>query len=253
MRDAFHERFLSALAGDDAALAPWCDGSAARPGLSIYRNTSAKGCADALVAQFPTVQQVVGADWLSAAAVAHAAAHPPRAASLLMYGADFAEWLAVFPPAAEMPFLADLARLDWLWTEAHLAADAPALDASALTGLTPEGFASHRLVLHPAARFATFADGAPSLWVALRSPGDALRELALDDAAEAMLFVRPGLAIDHRVLSPGTHAFLANCAAGDSLAAAAMAALAAEPGLDLLSAFADLVAAGAFTDLRTLT
>ncbi len=45
-------------------------GPAAEAGLSVYRNTIAKGCADALAAQFPTVERVVGPAWLAAAALA---------------------------------------------------------------------------------------------------------------------------------------------------------------------------------------
>ncbi|MBU1375761.1 MAG: DNA-binding domain-containing protein [Alphaproteobacteria bacterium] len=253
MPDGFHDRFLAAVGGDEAALAPWCAGPAASAGLAVYRNTTAKGAADALAAQFPTVERVVGPAWLAAAAVAHAADHPPRTASLLTYGEAFGGWLTTFPPAADMPFLADLARLDWLWTGAHLAADAPPLEATALARLTPESFARYRLVLHPATRFAGFDDGAPSLWQALQPPGDPPADLELGDAPEGLVFVRPGLDIDHRVIGAGTLAFLAGCGAGESLAAAAMDALAAEPGLDLSTVFAGLVAAGAFTELRTLS
>lgn len=250
MHDAFHERFLAAVAGDTAALAPWCASDAAEAGLSVYRNTAAKGCADALVAQFPTVERVVGPAWLAAATTAHAAAHPPRTASLLAYGEAFPAWLADFPPAAEMPYLAGLAQLDWLWTCAHLAADADPLAPEETAALSPAAFSTHALTLHPATRFAGFKDGTPSLWRALQAPDEPPRILELDDAPEGLLFVRPALDIHHQLIGAGELAFLAACAAGASLLDAAMAALAAEPGLDLSTAFAGLVAAGAFTALR---
>lgn len=253
MRETFHDRFTAALAGDDAALEPWCAGPMAQAGLSVYRNTAAKGCGDALAAQFPTVERVVGPAWLSASAVAHAAAHPPRAASLLAYGEAFADWLIDFPPAAGMPFLSGLAELDWLWTTAHLAADAAPLDSGEVAGLTPAGLEGHGLVLHPATRWAAFDDGTPSLWLALQPPGAPPAELELDDAPEAMLFVRPGLEVQPRIIGAGALEFLRATEAGDSLTSAAVAALAAEPGLDLSATFADLMAAGAFTRLRTIS
>ncbi len=120
----FQDAFSAALAGDDAALAPW---GAEPTGVSVYRNTVAKGCADALVANFPAVAKVTGEAWLSAAAVRHAAERPPAKASLLDHGGDFADWLEGFAPAAAMPFLANLARLDRAWVEAHLAEDAAPL------------------------------------------------------------------------------------------------------------------------------
>jgi hypothetical protein len=252
MPDGFHDAFLTAIAGDPAALSPWCEPAAAEPGLSVYRNSIAKGCADALVAQFPSVERIVGAAWLAAAAAAHAAEQPPRQPSLLAYGQDFPDWLAGFAPAAELPYLADLARMDLMWTAAHLAADAPALDPAAVAALGPEDFASTALVLHPATRFAAFDDSSPSLWRALQPPLDAPTDFELSAEPQGLLLVRPDLEIGHRLAGPGELAFLAACGAGVSLAEAAVRALSAEPRLDLAAAFAGLVAAGAFSALRSL-
>lgn len=253
MRDGFHDRFQAALDGDDMALADWCAGPAAAAGLSVYRNTIAKGCADALVAQFPTVERVVGVAWLTAAATAHAADHPPRRPSLLTYGDGFPDWLAGFPPATEMPFLAGLARLDLLWTEAHLAADSPPLNPAEVAELRPADFSARALTLHPATRFEAFGDTTPSLWQALQPPGDPPAAFELEPRPEALLFVRPGLDIEAQVIGAGTLAFLAASRDGSSLADAAMAALTVEPGLDLSDTFARLVSAGAFATLRTLS
>ena len=167
MPERFHAQFRTALSGDEAALSPWCAGAQTRAGLSVYCNSIAKGCADALAAQFPTVERVVGPAWLAAAAIAHAGAHPPRSATLLSYGAAFPDWLAAFPPASGMPFLTDLAQLDWLWTLAHLAADAEPLDAAEVRRFSPDAFAEYALVVHPAAQWAGFETTVPSLWRAL--------------------------------------------------------------------------------------
>ena len=252
MSESFHPQFLAALSGDEAALSPWCAGTSAQAGLSVYRNTSAKGCADALGAQFPTVERVVGPSWLSAAAVAHASAHPPQKASLLGYGAAFSDWLTTFPPAAGMPFLSDLAGLDWLWTLAHLAVDAEPLDATQVAQLSPDAFAEHALVVHPAAHWAGFETTVPSLWRALQPPGNAPAAFELEVCPEGLLFVRPGLEVGNHLIGRGELAFLDACRDGAPMAAAALAALTAEPELDLATAFARLVNAGAFSELRSL-
>jgi hypothetical protein len=252
MPDGFHDRFLAAIAGDAAALSPWCAPSRAEAGLSVYRNTIAKGCADALAAQFPSVERIVGAAWLAAAAVAHARQHPPRQASLLTYGAEFPAWLEDFAPAAEMPFLADLARMDLMWTDAHLAGDAPTLEPGAVAALGPADFAGLGLALHPATRFAAFGNTSPSLWRALQPPGGDLAEFELEPSPQGLLLVRPGLDIEHRLAGPGELAFLDACQAGERLADAAVAALTAQSDLDLTTTFAGLVAAGAFSALRSL-
>ncbi|MBW8815254.1 MAG: putative DNA-binding domain-containing protein [Caulobacterales bacterium] len=251
MREAFHDAFVAALSGDLAALAPWSEAPDLDARLSVYRNTVAKGCADALVAQFPTVAKLVGEPWLGAAAVEFARAHPPTEAALLTYGADFPAWLETFAPAADMPWLPGLAALDYLWTEAHLAADAPPLDPAALQALAPEDFARLRLVLHPAARFASFEAAIPSLWLALQAETPpAAFELGAEP--EGLLFLRPALDITPIRLAPGAFALLAACRDRRSLAEAAAAALAAEPRLDLQAAFAELILGGAFAELAPL-
>ena len=241
----FQAAFAAAMAGDSAALAPWT--RQAEPGLSVYRNTVAKGCVDAVAAQVPTVATVVGQAWLRDAAVIFARAHPPASPCLADYGAAFPGWLAGFPPAAGMPWLADLARIDRARTEALFAADAPPLAPQELAALPPDTYAAHALQLHPAARVLWFETGVPALWAALQA-GPA--EAVLAPAPQGLLIVRPALDLGHVSLSAGTYALLRACAAGDSLAVAGAAALAAEPALALAEAFAHLIRAGAFARLQ---
>src|SRR4051794_1012519 len=88
----FQNLFAEAIAGRSEGLAPWI-GEGAERRLAVYRNTVAKGCADALAAQFPTVERVVGEAWMREAAVRFAAEEPPSVPSLADYGEGFADWL----------------------------------------------------------------------------------------------------------------------------------------------------------------
>lgn len=248
----FQDAFAEALAGDFAPLAAWTRGDAAETRFSVYRNTVAKGCADAVAAQFPAVLRVVGEDWLRQAAVIFAREHPPARPSLHAYGEAFPDWLSAFPPAADMPWLACLARIDWAWTVACFAADAEALGPAAFASLSSEALERQVAGLHPAARLLWFEDGTPSLWVALQAE-DPPAEAALASEPEGLLLTRPGLEVGHLLLSRGAYAFLQACRIGESLAMAAQAALAAEPDLPLAETFAELIIAGAFARLTPLS
>jgi len=246
MAEAFHAAFVRALAGAGSALDPWLEAAdAAR--LAVYRNTVAKGCAEAIRAQFATVETVVGEAWMRDAAGLFARTHQPEVPDLSAYGAAFPDWLAAFAPAADMPWLADLARIDGARTEAVFAADAAPLDPQALAGLGPDDYARQALVLHPAARVLWFEVGVPGLWLALQ---DGPAEAALAPEPQGLLIVRPKLAVEAFALSAGPCALLAATRRGESLAQAGAAALSAEPGLDLATAFAHLIGAGAFVGLR---
>jgi putative DNA-binding protein len=247
----FQDAFAAALTGEFASLASWTRGEDAEARFSVYRNTVAKGCADALIAQFPTVTRVVGEPWMGQAGVLFARERPPTRPSLHEYGEAFADWLARFPPAADMPWLAGLARIDWAWRSACFAADQAPLPAEAFVRLAPEGYDAVTAELHPATAVLWFEDGTPDLWRALQGAA-APAQAELDLRPQGLLLARPRLEVEHRILGPGSFAFLDACAGGRSLAAAAQAALAAESGLQLSAIFAELIALGAFVRLTHL-
>lgn len=247
MPDGFHDAFEAALRGETTALEPWwTDVQRGKTGLAVYRNTIAKGCVDALAGLYPTVERIVGADWFAAAAVRYAGEIPPTGACLLDYGGTFADWLAGFPPAAQLPYLADVARLDRLWTEASLAADAEPLSAAAFNGMSAEDYGRLGVALHPSLRAVSFDDGVGALWQALRLPAREPDHVSLSEAPGAVLINRPGLEVEIRDLPWGGLALLDACAAGASLAEAAALPIEADPTCDLSGLFAGLISAGCF-------
>lgn len=224
-----------------------------QPGFSVYRNTVLKGCIDALQANFPAVSRLVGDVWFRAAAAVYARVDPPLDARLLDYGAGFADFLAQFPPAAELPYLPAVARLDRFWTEAHAAADGIPLDSQVLAGLPAEALSSTALSPHPAARWGWFpAQPIYSLWQDNRrsdaSPGNAF-ELRWE--GEGILMSRPAAEVVWTTLDPGGVAFLDACARGDALEDAVSQALEVQTHLDLARLMTKLLDAGCLVNTLT--
>lgn len=246
----FQDAFVAALAGQTSALSPWLTPGQGEAGLAVYRNTIAKSCVDALAANFPTVLALVGEDWFRAAAALFAREIPPAHAALLDYGEAFPAWLERFPPAGDLPYLAGVAHLDRLWTEALFAAEAPALTADALATLPPEILAQTRLPLHPSVRFAAFEAGLPSLWLAAR---DGREDLDLSGRPETLLLVRRDGSLRSRVAGAAETEFLRACRADQTSAEAAERAAAADPNVPLAPLFAALIADGVFGGLRLET
>lgn len=238
----FQDAFVVALAGQDSALSPWLtDGD--HPGLSVYRNTIARGCVDALADNFPTVLSMVGEDWFRAAVALFAREAPPASAALLDYGEAFPAWLERFPPAQDLPYLAGIAHLDRLWIETLFAAEAPSLGAQALSDLAPEALVQTTLSLHPSVRFAAFDAALPSLWRAAR---EGREDLSLLETPETLLLVRREGAVAHRVVGAAETAFLRACRDGLPAAQAAEAAAEADPDTPFAPLFAALIADGVF-------
>lgn len=97
------KRFLVSVAGDMALM---------MERLDVYRGNYAGNLAGALRISYPVVEQLVGRDFFDYAVRAFIAATPSRSANLEEYGADFPDFLDRFDPAAGVPYLADVARLE---------------------------------------------------------------------------------------------------------------------------------------------
>ena len=143
----YQDAFAAALLADDplAEAAPELRPLVSQPGFAVYRNTVMKGCVDALQANYPTIERLVGEEWFRAAAACHARKALPSQTALIVYGEAFADFLATFEPARELPYLADVARVDRAWTEAHVAADAPTLAPAELAALPPAQMSTRAL------------------------------------------------------------------------------------------------------------
>jgi len=222
-------------------------GAPGHPAMAVYRNTVVKGCIDALEANFPAVVRLVGRDWFRSVAALYVAEEPPPDPRLFTYGGGFPAFLGRFEPAAELPYLEGVARLDHLWIESLTGADADALRADALAGLAPEALGDCRLVPHPAARW-SWHPRLPigTLWSRSRETDESADFGDVVWSGEGLLLTRPGLDVRWCSLTAGGAALLAACADGCALSDAAAAALKAEPGCDLTAAMALLLQQGAF-------
>ena len=177
------------------------DASLTERRLAIYRANVEAAANKALSAAYPVIRQVVGGARFDDLARAYQRHAPSRSGDLNGLGSMFADFIADDDGARLLPYLPDLARLEWAAHRAYGAADAEALDADALAQLPV-----HRQSM---IRFS---------W-----------------AAGTALIAREGLRVAVHAVSAGAAAFVAASLGGASFGAAAEQALADEPGLDLAS------------------
>jgi|SRR5882672_5395154 len=246
----FQQQFARALMDPVAGASDEMASLVVQPAFAIYRNTVHKGCIDALQANFPAVTRLVGEQWMRAAAAVFVQANLPRTPMLLEYGEQFAAFLAGFPPAADLPYLSDVARLDRYWTEAHVARDEVPLGADRITVLAPAELARTTLRPHASARWAWF-DQQPIFSIWSRNRHDAADTSEMEWRGEGALIVRPVDSVQTTALSHAGAAFLDTCAAGGSLTDAALAALEVDATADLSQLMTGLLTAGAFGQIET--
>ncbi|MGZ8273478.1 MAG: HvfC/BufC family peptide modification chaperone [Burkholderiaceae bacterium] len=251
---AYQDAFAAALLADVPVerASPEIAHLVRQPGFAVYRNTVMKGCIDALQANYPTVERLVGEEWFRAAAAVFARTRLPAQPSLLSYGDGLPTFLESFGPAREVPYLAAVARVDRWWTEAHAAADAPLLDAAQLAALAPDAMASRVLTVHPAARWG-WSDDWPiyRLWVRNRE-GGAAGDVLVDWTGEGVLVTRAVGPVAVEALGRGGVALLDACAAGSSIDVAVGKALEAQADSDIAALICQFLRAGAFSGVRTI-
>lgn len=206
--------------------------------FSVYRNNVVASLIGALEAKYPAVAAIVGDEFFRATARLFIAAHPPRGPVMARFGGPFADFLAGFPPAAGLPYLPDVARLEALVLEAFHAADALPLAHDHLPALASGAIALRR---HPAAFLLRSQWPVLTLW---RMNTGRVELAAVEDwSGQEILVARPGLEVSAVLLPPGAAAFLETLEVGPAAAAAAALDV---PGADLSLILAALAQAGAF-------
>lgn len=216
---AFAAALLDPTAPCPPGLVTW-NGSDAAQRFGVYRNNVTVSLIEALADTFPVVQQLVGQAFFHAMAGEFVRRSPPVSPVLAWYGDTFADFVATFPPAAGVPYLADVARLEYARVLTFHAADADPVPVAEIAGWLndPEALPTLRLQLHPSLQVIDSTFAIVSLWGAHQGLGD----LATVDPvqAECALVLRHGLSIEVMGIPAADGRFLAAMQAGAALGAA---------------------------------
>lgn len=220
------------------------DGEPSPKRFAVYRNNVVAGLTEALKDAFPAVHRIVGAEFFRVMARAYVVVEPPLSPILLDYGAGFPEFIRKFEPAAVLPYLADVARIERAWTEAYHAPEASPIDPAALAAFAPEQLPEIRLQLHPSIRLVRSQFPALTIWQ--MNVGDGVpAPVDLAAGGEHVLVVRPLADVEVRLISQGSFEFIQAMAGGASVLAATRVALSADCRFELTANLADLMQVGA--------
>jgi len=116
----------------------------------VYRNNAFSNLRGALESAYPVIVKLVGADFFRYAAREYSYQYPSVSGDLHRFGEAFGAFLAAFAPAAQLPYLPDVARLEWLCHQAYFAADHAPLRLDRLMQVAPERYGDLKFTLNPA-------------------------------------------------------------------------------------------------------
>lgn len=208
--------------------------------FAVYRNNVFAGLSNALAARFPVVKRLVGDEFFALMARIHIAGNPPRSPLMFRYGESFPAFIRRFPPAAGIPYLADVARLEYLRGEAYHAADATPVEARRFSRLSGVALLATRVALHPSMRLLASSFPVVSIWSVHQ---DDATPMVARWKAESALVARPELEVEVRLLPTGGYAFVEAIASGATIGGAASTAAEVHPSFDVAQVFATLLAA----------
>lgn len=219
--------------------------------LAVYRNNVISSLIDALADTFPVVQQLVGTEFFRAMAAVFVRRHPPRSRILAHYGDGFAAFVAGFDPAASLPYLPDVARLEHARLQALHAADAPAIAEEVLAQALAhaEALAGMRFQWHPSLAVIESPHAVVTLWAAHETDGE-IPAVSIDQPEQAIV-LRDGLDVLVLPVDPGAAHFVARTLADDTFGIAATAASGVHSLFDLGSALSLLMRHRALAGLRS--
>lgn len=210
---AIQRGFLEAIL-DEAAFAD----AAPRDAIAFYRRSVRANQAAALRATYPVVVRLVGDAFFDECARLYAIAEPSASGDLHLFGARFAEFLARYAPASTVPFLPDVARLEWAVHECAHAADTPPFDFAALAAVPPDSHGRLRVRLAPAVRWISSDHPVAAFWEANQAGCDGTP--ARQAGADHVLVSRAGAGVCVERIEPVALRLLERFAAGESLDAA---------------------------------
>lgn len=217
--------------------------------LRIHRHHVRQSLAGALASTFPTVQAIVGEAFFQTMAQAFVLRELPEQPVLAEYGARFPAFVSGYGPAGTLPYLADMARLDWALNLAFHAPLGDRLTVSDLANLPAERLFDLKPALAIGSTLLRSRYPIDRIWHASQ-PGTSVRSVSLEEGPAAVLVVRGPDDAAFASLELADATFVAMLAGGASLGEAAEEALCVEPSFDPSTAFAKLLSLQAFAALQ---
>ena len=95
--------------------------------LHIYKNNIYHSQQQALAAQFPIVKQLVGERFFNGCCVEYIKNNTDNSSAMIYTGQLFSNFLQNFPPCSSLPYLSDIAALEWQTQRVRLACEQSAM------------------------------------------------------------------------------------------------------------------------------
>jgi hypothetical protein len=216
--------------------------------LAIYRNNVFTNLREALRTLFPVIERLVGEEFFRWSTDEYIRRYPSPAGDLNRFGAQMPEFLAHFAATAQLPYLPDTARLEWLAHRAYHAADAGPCSLERLAAVAPERYADLHFRLHPGAALLASPYPVHRIWQVNQPSHNGAATVDLRAGAARLLVERRHGSVEVQCVDAGEWALLQALADDQTFSNACDRAIAAQPNCDVGALLSRLVSQSTLVD-----
>jgi len=194
--------------------------------FALYRGNLTSTWRKSLAAAYPVIEQLVGEEFFTALAREYGRARPSDSGDLNRFGAHFEQFLRSFEHAQDLPYLPDMARLEWQLHRIHYAPHALPLQAQ---DIHPQTLEQSAFPWQATAQVFESEWAVVPLWLAHQG-AEFPHEMAQPSRA---LLSRPQWTAQVTPLQPSAFAALKELEKGETVGAALDAAFALDENFDV--------------------
>lgn len=245
-------QFETDLFNGDAAKCAYIlkEGISAKERIAIYRNNVFSNYRKTLSTVYPVVERLVGEQFFRQTADAYIHAYPSLSGDLNEYGANFAQFLATYTPALTLPYLPDVAKLEWLIELVFHDANCNANVLEKLANVPEEQYGELVFLINPACQLFKSNYPVATIWQVNQPSSQADDTVDLQSGGCALLVYRKDFAICIKPLTKAEYAMLQALAAGNDMNASFCKAIEVQSDLDLGSFLQKMIQERILVDVR---
>ena len=188
--------------------------------LGFYRTNVFENYRKALAATYPAAEKLVGSGFFGTLAEEYIRRYPSHSGDVGRHGKQFAEFLRRHASARELPYLSDVARLEWCIEESFNEADHAPLALERLSGVPAEQHERLRFLLAPSCRLMSSVFPVQRIWEVCQPDHEGEVKVDLDQGGTDLMVRRRGFSVTVETLQPGEFAMLMALSTGHGFAEA---------------------------------
>lgn len=215
--------------------------------MNIYRGNYIGGLQKALHLTYPVIEKLVGNEFFSAMTHRFINKNKLLTGNLDDYGDEFAEFLKNFPPVKNLPYLPDVAELEWLFHKSSVA-DRDIRTHINLANIPQNKYLSLVFEFNQSVNLISSRYPIHLIWEMNQNETDEAKTLDISEESPAYILIhRPNARTEIITMPKTQYILLENLMDGSTLYEAFEAAILEDEEFDLSSALIKFISMGIFS------